>query len=63
MAHRLNLKVVAEGVTSFDQMRFLEEHLCDEIQGYLLCQPLPALEAESFVRTSSLRGIRNSWMN
>lgn len=63
MAHRLNLKVVAEGVTSFDQMRFLEAHLCDEIQGYLLCQPLPALEAESFFKTSSLRGIRNSWVN
>jgi diguanylate cyclase (GGDEF)-like protein/PAS domain S-box-containing protein len=61
MAHSMNLRVVAEGVTSFEQMRFLESCGCDEIQGYLLCQPLPPSEAESFFRTSRLRGIYYSW--
>jgi diguanylate cyclase (GGDEF)-like protein/PAS domain S-box-containing protein len=57
MAHSMNLRVVAEGVTSFDQMHFLDSCHCDEIQGYLLCQPLPPLDTESFFRTSQLRGI------
>jgi diguanylate cyclase (GGDEF)-like protein/PAS domain S-box-containing protein len=61
MAHSMNLRVVAEGVTSFDQMRFLDSCRCDEIQGYLLCQPLPSLDIESFFRTSQLRGIYYSW--
>jgi diguanylate cyclase (GGDEF)-like protein/PAS domain S-box-containing protein len=61
MAHSMNLRVVAEGVTSFDQMRFLDACHCDEIQGYLLCQPLPSLDTESFFRTSQLRGIYYSW--
>ena len=61
MAHSMNLRVVAEGVTSFEQMRFLDSHHCDEIQGYLLCQPLPPLETEAFFRTSQLRGIHYSW--
>jgi EAL domain-containing protein (putative c-di-GMP-specific phosphodiesterase class I) len=57
MAHSMNLKVVAEGVTTFDQMRFLESCGCDEIQGYLLCQPLSESDAESFLKTSQSRGI------
>lgn len=61
MAHSMNLRVVAEGVTSFEQMRFLDSCHCDEIQGYLLCQPLPSLDTESFFRTSQLRGIHYSW--
>jgi diguanylate cyclase (GGDEF)-like protein/PAS domain S-box-containing protein len=61
MAHSMNLRVVAEGVTSFDQVRFLDSCHCDEIQGYLLCQPLPSLDTESFFKTSQLRGIYYSW--
>jgi len=61
MAHSMNLRVVAEGVTSFEQMRFLDSCRCDEIQGYLLCQPLPPSDTESFFRTSQLRGIHYSW--
>jgi len=62
MAHKLNLRVVAEGVISMEQMRFLERCRCDEIQGYLLCQPLNARETESFLRTCSLRGIACRWL-
>jgi EAL domain-containing protein (putative c-di-GMP-specific phosphodiesterase class I) len=42
MAHGLRLKVVAEGVERAEQMRFLAEHGCDFIQGYLLSRPEPA---------------------
>ncbi|OWW21247.1 bifunctional diguanylate cyclase/phosphodiesterase [Noviherbaspirillum denitrificans] len=62
MAHQLHLRVVAEGVVSFEQIRFLQRCQCDEIQGFLLCQPLTAQEVESFLRTSRLRGIECRWM-
>jgi EAL domain-containing protein (putative c-di-GMP-specific phosphodiesterase class I) len=61
MAHRMHLRVVAEGVVSHEQLRFLKRLKCDEIQGYLLCQPLPSDEAESFLRTCRLRGIECRW--
>lgn len=36
----LNLKVIAEGVENEEQMAFLKNHRCDEIQGYYFCKPL-----------------------
>jgi diguanylate cyclase (GGDEF)-like protein len=42
MAHTLNLSVVAEGVETLEQMRFLESEGCDELQGYLMSKPVPA---------------------
>ena len=44
LAHSLNLKVVAEGVETEQQLAFLRESGCDEIQGYLLSRPLPVGE-------------------
>lgn len=51
LGHSLRLKVVAEGVETEDQSRRLALLGCDEIQGYLLSQPLPAhLFEERFLR-------------
>ncbi len=42
MAHSMELKVVAEGVETREQLDFLRQHKCDEIQGYLISRPVPA---------------------
>lgn len=44
MAHSLDVKVVAEGVETVEQLDFLRERGCDEIQGYYFARPLPANE-------------------
>ncbi len=41
MAHRLNMRVVAEGIETQVQQVFLEEHHCDIGQGYLFSRPVP----------------------
>ncbi|PWK08357.1 EAL domain-containing protein [Tumebacillus permanentifrigoris] len=42
MAHNLKLHVTAEGVETPEQFAFLDAQLCDEAQGYLFSQPVPA---------------------
>jgi len=42
MAHSLQLKVVAEGVETAEQLAFLRAQNCDEIQGYWFSRPLTA---------------------
>ncbi|MEH7116541.1 EAL domain-containing protein [Neobacillus vireti] len=44
MAHHLQLKVVAEGIETRDQLVFLQQHLCDEGQGYFFSEPVSADE-------------------
>lgn len=42
LAHNLRLKVVAEGVETAEQLKFLQLLQCDEWQGYLYSKPVPA---------------------
>lgn len=42
LAHNLQMKVVAEGVETEEQLAFLERCECDELQGYLISHPVPA---------------------
>ncbi|HEY1136120.1 MAG TPA: EAL domain-containing protein [Xanthomonadaceae bacterium] len=50
MAHSLGLTVVAEGVETETQMRFLDHFRCDEIQGHWLSRPAPPAECLAFIR-------------
>lgn len=49
MAHNLGLRVIAEGVETEIQCAFLSQYLCDEIQGYLYSEGLPAQALEKLL--------------
>jgi diguanylate cyclase (GGDEF)-like protein/PAS domain S-box-containing protein len=42
LAHNLRLQVIAEGVETQEQLDFLRDHGCDEIQGYYFSKPVAA---------------------
>ena len=42
LAHNLRLHVIAEGVETEAQLRYLQKHGCDEMQGYYFSRPLSA---------------------
>lgn len=50
MGSSLNLKVIAEGVETEQQMDFLRVNNCDQVQGFLISRPLPADEALRVLR-------------
>jgi diguanylate cyclase (GGDEF)-like protein/PAS domain S-box-containing protein len=49
MAHSLNLKVIAEGVENREQLQFLGERNCDEVQGYYLAYPMPVHDLHAYL--------------
>jgi diguanylate cyclase (GGDEF)-like protein len=53
MAKALKVDVVAEGVESFAQFRFLQEHQCAQSQGFLLSRALPAGEARLLLQRAT----------
>ena len=50
MAHALGLTVVAEGVETVEQERYLRARGCDEVQGYLYSPGVPLEEVAAAVR-------------
>jgi len=57
IAHALNLKVIAEGVENEEQLHFLRNLNCDEIQGFHFSKPLPAIDIERKYILNSTRGV------
>ncbi|MYM85248.1 EAL domain-containing protein [Duganella sp. FT50W] len=54
IAQQLKHKVIAEGVETVEQLAFLKNSGCDEVQGYLFSKPL---EADAFERA-----LRENWL-
>ncbi|MBI3772631.1 MAG: EAL domain-containing protein [Gammaproteobacteria bacterium] len=48
MGRSLNIRVLAEGVETVEQLEFLRRQGCDEVQGFLFSKPVPAEEVISF---------------
>lgn len=55
LAHKLGLKVVAEGIETAGQSAFLKGNHCDTAQGYLISHPLPADEIPRIFLSSIAR--------
>ena len=53
MAHNMKMKVIAEGVETEDQLDFLRQADCDEMQGFLYSKPLPP---EKFSELAGING-------
>ena len=45
----MNLRVIAEGVETGDQLQYLKEKNCHEVQGYYLSRPIPAHKVCEFI--------------
>lgn len=49
LAHDMKFEVVAEGVETDEQLRFLDERGCHAMQGYLISGPLPASDFKEWL--------------
>lgn len=49
LAHKLSMRVVAEGVEQESQVERLRAMGCDYVQGYVYAKPMPAVEFEAWV--------------
>jgi EAL domain-containing protein (putative c-di-GMP-specific phosphodiesterase class I) len=58
LAQAMSLEVVAEGIETEEQLRFLQAQGCTEGQGYLFSRPVPPAELELFLaRWTNERGL------
>jgi len=53
MSRSLRISVTAEGVETFPQLLFLQEHACHEAQGFLFSRALPAAEARKLLKRAA----------
>ena len=51
----MKLKVIAEGVETIEQLYFLREQQCGQMQGYYLSQPLAAAQLERLLSAERKR--------
>jgi diguanylate cyclase (GGDEF)-like protein len=51
MARNLKLRVIAEGVETAEELKFLRVHHCDEAQGYYFSRPVPPEQFAQLLRT------------
>lgn len=54
LAHNLDLEIIAEGVETKDQLEYLIQSNCDNLQGYLLCKPIKENELLNLIRNGKI---------
>ncbi|MFO7550872.1 MAG: EAL domain-containing protein [Haliea sp.] len=57
MGRTLGLTVVAQGVESEEQVVFLREHACNEVQGFYIKKPIPADQVAALLRQATEHGL------
>lgn len=57
LAHGLNMRVIAEGVETNEQLQLLRMMNCDEIQGYHFAKPMPASSVFEFIQKHRSRHV------
>lgn len=55
MCHNLNIRLVAEGTETLEQVRTLRKWHCNEVQGYYFARPLIASELENHLASTQSR--------
>jgi diguanylate cyclase (GGDEF)-like protein len=60
LGHRLDLRVVAEGIETDDVLSSLRSCGCDLAQGYLLARPMPIAELQRFLEEDTPEGLRSA---
>ena len=53
MGKALNIRVIAEGVETAEQLKFLRDHGCVEFQGYLFSRPMAASALTEMIQNAS----------
>jgi EAL domain-containing protein (putative c-di-GMP-specific phosphodiesterase class I) len=54
LAKSLNLKTIAEGVETGQQLAMFKQKVCDEVQGYYFSKPVPAAEFMALLKKCSI---------
>jgi EAL domain-containing protein (putative c-di-GMP-specific phosphodiesterase class I) len=49
LAHNLGMRAIAEGIETREQLEFMADHDCDEIQGFYFTRPLPAADCAALL--------------
>jgi diguanylate cyclase (GGDEF)-like protein/PAS domain S-box-containing protein len=52
LGHSLGMSVIAEGVSNREQLAFLKENGCDEMQGFLFSMPIPIDELDALLKSN-----------
>ena len=60
MSHGLAIRVVAEGVETDEQLRFLQRRKCDEVQGNFIARAVPSKDFVAAVRECGVTGVLQS---
>jgi predicted signal transduction protein with EAL and GGDEF domain len=55
MGHSLGLTLIAEGVETEEQYRFIKDQGCDRVQGFLLGRPMPPSDLLGRLRAECVR--------